>query len=113
MCAPEEKPEIEDDLIEPEEAEYGESLILRVGSSIKERRLDKYLHSRFSNLSRNYIQDSIKKGTTIVNGRVGKSSLKLNPGDEISFIPPEPPIRDILPENIPLNIIFEDDDLII
>ncbi len=93
--------------------EYGEPLILHVGSSIKERRLDKYLHGRFSNLSRRYIQDAIKQGTAKVNGKVAKPSLKLNPGDEISFILPEPPSKDILPENLPLNIIYEDSELII
>jgi 23S rRNA pseudouridine1911/1915/1917 synthase len=93
--------------------DYGEPLILRVGHSIKERRLDKYLHGRFSNLSRRYIQDAIRQGTARVNGKIAKPSLKLNPGDEISFILPEPPSRDILPEDIPLNIIYEDSQLII
>ena len=93
--------------------DYGEPLLLRVGSSIKERRLDKYLHGRFSNLSRRFIQDAIKQGTVKVNGKIAKSSLKLNPGDEISFVLPEPPSREILPEDIPLNIIYEDSELII
>ena len=93
--------------------DYGEPLLLRVGSSIKERRLDKYLHGRFSNLSRRFIQDAIKQGTVKVNGKIAKSSLKLNPGDEISFVLPEPPSKEILPEDIPLNIIYEDSELII
>ena len=98
---------------EHSELEYGEPLNLRVGSSIKERRLDKYLHGRFSNLSRRYIQDAIKQGTAKVNGKIAKPSLKLNPGDEITFVLPEPPSKDILPENLPLNIIYEDSELII
>jgi len=98
---------------ENSDLEYGEPLILRVGSSIKERRLDKYLHGRFSNLSRRFIQDAIKQGTAKVNGKVAKPSLKLNPGDEISFVLPEPPSKNILPENLPLNIIYEDSELII
>jgi len=93
--------------------DYDEPLLLRVGNSIKERRLDKYLHGRFSNLSRRYIQDAIKQGTARVNGKVAKPSLKLNPGDRISFVLPEPPSKDILPEDIPLNIIYEDSDIII
>ena len=91
----------------------GEPLNLRVSHSIKERRLDKYLHGRFSNLSRRYIQDAIKQGTAKVNGKIAKPSLKLNPGDEICFVLPEPPSKDILPEDIPLNIIYEDSELII
>ena len=86
---------------------------LHVGNSIKERRLDKYLHGRFGNFSRHNIQIIIKAGAVKVNGKVGKSSLKLNPGDIIELIPPEPVKKDILPEDIPLNIIYEDSDIII
>ncbi|MHC4354837.1 MAG: RluA family pseudouridine synthase [Planctomycetota bacterium] len=88
-------------------------LTLRVGNSIKERRLDKYLHGRFSNLTRRFIQDVIRQGEVKVNGKIAKQSLKLSPGDEIYLRLPEPPPRDILPEDIPLNIIYEDSDLIV
>ncbi|MHC4508506.1 MAG: RluA family pseudouridine synthase [Planctomycetota bacterium] len=90
-----------------------EPLTLRVGPSIKERRLDKYLHGRFSNFSRRFIQDAIKLGTVTVNGKVGKPSLKLSPGDEIRLTFPEQPSKDIMPEDIPLEIIYEDSDLIV
>lgn len=90
-----------------------EPLKLHVGHSIKERRLDKYLHGRFSDLSRSLIQNIIKAGTVKVNGKIGKQSLKLNHGDIIELTLPEPPSKEILPEDIPLNIIFEDSDLII
>ena len=86
---------------------------LHVGHSIRERRLDKYLHGRFSNLSRNFIQNAIKQGAVKVNGKIAKQSLKLSPGDIIDFTPPEPPGKDILPEDIPLDIIYEDDCLIV
>ena len=88
-------------------------MILHVGHSIKERRIDKYLHGRFSNFSRRFIQEAIKQGGVTVNGKIAKPSLKLNPGDEIILILPELPGKDILPEDIPLNIIYEDDELII
>jgi 23S rRNA pseudouridine1911/1915/1917 synthase len=84
-----------------------------VGHSIRERRLDKYLHSRFSNLSRNFIQNAIKQGAVKVNGKIAKQSQKLSPGDIIEFAPPEPPSKDILPEDIPLDIIYEDEELIV
>ena len=86
---------------------------LHVGHSIRERRLDKYLHGRFSNLSRSFIQNAIKQGAVKVNGKIAKQSLKLSPGDKIDFTPPEPPSKDILPEDIPLDIIYEDDELIV
>ena len=88
-------------------------VVLRVGASIKERRVDKYLHGRFSNLSRRFIQDAIKTGSVKVNGKAVKPSFKLSSKDIIEFIMPEPPSREILPEDIPLNIIYEDADLII
>ncbi len=88
-------------------------LKLQVGSSIKERRVDKYLHGRFSNFSRAMIQRHIGAGGVKVNGKIVKPSFKLNPGDEIELTLPELPSRDIEPEDIPLNIIYEDEDLII
>ena len=86
---------------------------LRVGHSISQRRLDKYLHGRFSNLSRSYIQNAIRQGSVKVNGQIAKQSQKLSPGDMIEFTPPEPPSKDIPPEDIPLDIIYEDEELII
>ena len=84
-----------------------------VGHSIKERRLDKYLHGRFSNLSRSFIQNAIRQGAVKINGKIAKQSQKLSPGDIVEFSPPEPPDKDILPEDIPLDIIYEDQDLIV
>jgi len=91
----------------------GQPLILHVGVSIRERRIDKYLHGRFRNLSRRFIQDAIKAGTVKVNGQPVKCSFKLTHRDVVEFAVPEPPSRDIEPEDIPLDIIYEDDDLII
>jgi len=86
---------------------------LHVGVSIKERRLDKYLHSRFKDLSRRFIQDAIKTGNVRVNGKAVKPSFKLSHADVIDLTFPEPPSDEIPPENIPLNIIYEDSDLIV
>lgn len=91
----------------------GEPLVLQVGSSIKERRLDKYLHGRFSNYSRAIIQSVIKAGGVKVNGKVARPSLKLSPADKIELTLPEPTQNHITPEDIPLNIIYEDDDIIV
>lgn len=88
-------------------------LTLHVGNTIKERRLDKYLHGRFSDRSRRFIQDAIKAGSVQVNGKITKPSFKLSPGDKIDMTLPEPPSKEILPEDIPLNIVYEDSCLII
>ena len=90
-----------------------EGLTLRVGRSLQERRLDKYLHGRFSNYSRVMLQEIIKAGAVKVNGQTAKPSLKLNPDDLIEITLPELPSREIPPEDIPLNIIYEDDDIIV
>ena len=95
------------------ELNNNEALILHVGTAIKERRIDKYLHGRFSNYSRAVIQNTIKANIVKVNGKVVKASFRLSPGDEIELTLPELPTREILPEKIPLDIIYEDDSLII
>jgi 23S rRNA pseudouridine1911/1915/1917 synthase len=90
-----------------------EPLTIHVRRSIKERRIDKYLQGRFSNLSRRFIQDAIKTGYVKVNGKAVKPSFKLSPGDKINLTLPELPSKEILPEDIPLDIIYEDHDLIV
>ena len=89
------------------------NLTLRVGRSLQERRLDKYLHGRYSNYSRVMLQEVIKAGGVKVNGKKAKPSLKLNPDDLIEISLPELPTTEIPPEDIPLNILHEDDDIIV
>jgi 23S rRNA pseudouridine1911/1915/1917 synthase len=88
-------------------------LTLRVGSALQERRLDKYLHGRFSNYSRVMLQEVIKAGGVKVNGKQAKPSLKLNPDDLIEITLPDLPKTEIPPEDIPLNILHEDNDIIV
>jgi len=90
-----------------------ERLTLQVGNSIKERRVDKYLHGRFNDFSRVMLQNIIKTGAVKVNGKIVKPSFKLSPGDKVELTLPELPSKEIQPEEIPLNIIYEDDDLIV
>ena len=92
-----------------------EQLTIQVGSSIKERRVDKYLHGRveLSEFSRRFIQAIIKEGAVKVNGAIVKPSFKLRPGDKIDLTIPELPKKEILPEDIPLDIIYEDSSLIV
>ena len=102
------KPETEKQITEPLEL-----LTLHVGHSIKERRLDKYLHGRFSNYSRVIIQKQIAQGLVKVNESITKPSFQLQHGDKIQLSLPPIPSNEIEPEDIPLNIIYEDDDIII
>jgi 23S rRNA pseudouridine1911/1915/1917 synthase len=77
-------------------------------------RIDKYLFNCMGGASRNRIQDAADAGNILVNGKSVKSSYRVKPGDEISFILPHP-ANDytIIPQNIPLNIVYEDEDLVL
>jgi 23S rRNA pseudouridine1911/1915/1917 synthase len=76
-------------------------------------RLDKFLGERCPELSRTHAQKLIADGLVTVNGRVSRASLKLNAGDKIDFtITPEEPSY-LIPEVMPLKIIYEDSDLMV
>ncbi len=77
-------------------------------------RIDKFLMDRIPNTSRNKLQIAAKNGNILVNGIAVKSNYKVKPDDEISIVLPYP-IRNIelIPENLPLNIVYEDDELIV
>lgn len=76
-------------------------------------RLDKYLTGKFPDLSRSYIQKLILDGNATVNQEQVKSNYKISAGDMIEIIVPEPEEPDILPENIPLDILYEDDHILV
>ena len=77
-------------------------------------RIDKYLMHRLQNASRTKIQAAADAGCIIVNEKAVKSSYKVKPADIISIVLPHPPKdTEIIPENIPLQILYEDDDLLI
>jgi len=73
------------------------------------RRLDKYLHGRFRKLSRTTIQRMIKQGDITVNDRPTKNSYEMESGDVIDITMPAPRPYEVIPENIPLDIVYEDD----
>jgi len=71
-------------------------------------RLDKYLQGRFSRFSRTALQRLIKEGAVTVNNRQVKASYEVCPGDVIDLILPPPEVTEIVPENIPLEVLYED-----
>jgi len=101
------------DLMDSQDSIYDRPISIRVGSCIKERRIDKYLHGRFSNFSRRSLQDAIKGGHVQVNGQTVKPSYQLTAGETIDLTLPAPEKKEILAEDIPLNVVYEDDDLIL
>lgn len=76
------------------------------------RRLDKYLHGKFPRISRTILQRHIKQGLVTVNGMPTKASYEPAAGDEIRVVLPPPPPSTITPEDIPLDILYEDEWLI-
>lgn len=77
-------------------------------------RIDKFLMDRLPNVTRTKIQDGIRDGFIKVNEKLIKPNYKIHPHDIITVSLPEPPRdTDVVPENIPLNIVFEDDHLMI
>lgn len=77
-------------------------------------RIDKYLFERIVNASRNRIQKAADAGFVMANGKPVKSSYKIKPGDVLTVMMDRPRYEnEIIPEDIPLDIVYEDDYLIV
>ena len=76
-------------------------------------RLDRFLSERLPDLSRSHLKVLIDDGLVTVGGKTVKPSLKLRPRDEISIVVPDPQPLDLLPEDIPIAALYEDDDVIV
>lgn len=78
-------------------------------------RLDRYISQSCKELSRSYIQKLIEDGSITVNAQVAKPSLKAKTGDVIviNLPPPQLPPSTLLPESLPLTIVYEDSDLLV
>ena len=73
------------------------------------RRIDQYLTDRVAHLSRAAVQRLIEDGLVTVNGRVVKASYHPKAGDQVVMVAPPEPVSQIIPEPIPLDIIYEDE----
>lgn len=77
-------------------------------------RIDKFLMDRLPNVTRSKLQEGIRGGFVKVNEDLVKPNYKVRHGDVITVVLPEPPRDDVVvPEDIPLNIEFEDEHLLI
>lgn len=77
-------------------------------------RVDKFLMNFIENASRNKIQKAAKSGNIFVNNETVKPNHKVKAGDEVKVLMAYPPYENLLePENIPLDIVYEDEDLLI
>ena len=86
------------------EADPGQSLL----------RIDKFLVNRLESQSRTRIQSAAEAGCIMANNKPVKSNYKVKPGDIITLVLPHPPREiELIPENIPINIAYEDDQIIV
>ena len=84
-----------------------------VNDEITGERVDKCISDMYEDFSRSYIQKLVKDGLVKVNNKVVKGSFVLKEGDFVYFETPDSIIPDIIPEDIPLDILYEDDDVIV
>ncbi len=77
-------------------------------------RLDKFVTMRIENATRTKVQKGIEIGSVLVNDKVIKSNYQVKPGDVITVVLPNPPRNpELIAENIPIEIVFEDDQIIL
>jgi 23S rRNA pseudouridine1911/1915/1917 synthase len=102
----------EEEELESDDLFEHHNLIADVGQELL--RIDKFLMARLPSISRSKLQACAKEGNLMVNGKAVKSNYKVHPKDEISVLMPYPVRENILiPQDIPVEVTYEDDDLII
>lgn len=90
-----------------------EKTLIKVDEQDEGLRIDKYLSNIFKDKSRSFIQGLIEKENVKVNSKSLKSNYKLKKADEIEIMIPEPEILSVEAENIPIDIVYEDEDVIV
>lgn len=88
-------------------------MIIKVAPEENGIRADKLLSEKLEGMTRSYIKKIIDEGGLLLNGKPAKGSAKLKEGDRLSVDIPEPSEPDILPEDIPLDIVYEDKHLLV
>ncbi len=88
------------------------NLGLEVSASDRGKRLDQFLHERLPQFSRSRLQDWIEQGRVLVNGSAEKRSYLVKGGERIHVEPGEPPPLHAVPEDLPLDVLYEDADVI-
>lgn len=90
-----------------------EPLVIKAEDEFSGLRIDKFLCESTENITRSYVQKLIDESNITVNGQTVKSNYKVKSGDIISVIVPDIKEPDILPEDIPIEIIYEDSDMLV
>lgn len=100
------KPESQDD-------EIAEVFELKPTRDDRNQRLDRYVSSELPDLSRTYLQSLIEQGLVVVDGQARRSSFKMTEGETVTVSVPATVEIEIEPEHIPLDIVYEDDDVVV
>ena len=104
----------DDELIEDAEQGMFEHFRLNVDAGQEPIRIDKFMSAHLEDTSRNRIQCAIKEGYVKVGDKTAKANLLVRPGDVIRFVMPYRRRGvDIVPQDIPLDIVYEDDDVLV
>jgi 23S rRNA pseudouridine1911/1915/1917 synthase len=102
----------EDELVEQQELFEHYRFKVDPGQSLL--RIDKYLFARIENISRTRITNAAIAGNILVNNKPVKPSYRVKPDDIVQVVLPIPPREiELIPQNIPLNIVYEDDDVVV
>lgn len=92
-----------------------DEFVIKVDPKQRPLRIDKFLMDRLEKVSRSRVQDAIRTGSITVDGQEVKPNFKVKPGHEISVVVPRPPGEGmrVIPQDIPLDIVYEDEDLLV
>ena len=102
----------EEEIIDQQELFEHHRFIVDPGQSLL--RIDKFLSSRIENVSRTRVQEAANAGNILVNNNPVKPNYRVKPDDVIQVVLPNPPREvELIPENIPINIVYEDEDVIV
>ena len=106
--------ELEQDELEQDEQQLYEHHRITVDRGQEMLRVDKYLQMRLSGVSRNKIQEALKVDCIRVNGQPVKANYRVKPLDEVTVLLPTPPHEfELIPEEMPLDIVYEDDAVLV
>lgn len=106
-------PNSAEEIAESSDALY-ERLNLVVDKGQEPMRLDKFLTARIENISRNKVQQAIDGGRVLVNSQIASANYKIRPGDNIlTYSEKQVAGEEIIPEKMPLNIFYEDDEVLV
>ena len=108
------RPNGDGEFIREEQSELYEHFRFVVDKGQSQLRIDKFLANRIENASRTKVQTAAEAGNILINGKPVKSNYKVKPKDIITVVLPYPPREiEIIPQDIPVNIVYEDDDLLV